>query len=198
VLLAAQPYADQQIANFNLIGLPKPAPGTTTTTTAPPLPNNAVTVNVLNASGGGELASQTASSLEQDGFIVNGVNDAQSVIPTGSPSQILYGPTGLPAAHTLGDALTGGVTYVADPTLSGNNLTLMVANDQLSVSTTTTTTTTAPGTTPTTIPSDVVTNTQSEPWNPVPCTLGAPTTTTTVATAKGVSANATPKVKAKP
>jgi LCP family protein required for cell wall assembly len=203
VLLAAQPYAAQQIATFNLIGLPKPPPGTTTTTTAPPLPNNAVTVNVLNASGGGQLASQTASSLEQDGFMVNGINNAQSVIPSGSPSQILYGPSGLPAAHTLGDALTGSVTYVADPTLSGNNLTLMVANDQLSVSTTTTTTTTAPGTTPTTIPSDVVTNTQPEPWNPVPCTLGAPptttTTTTTVATAKGAQkAKTTPKATSTP
>jgi LCP family protein required for cell wall assembly len=198
VLLAAQPYADQQIAAFNLIGLPKPPPGTTTTTTAPPLPASAVTVNVLNASGGGELASQTASSLEQDGFVVNGVNDAQSVIPTGSLSQILYGPAGLPAAHTLGDALTGGVTYVADPTLTGNNLTLMVANAGLTVSTTTTTTTTAPGSTPTTIPSDVVTNTQPEPWNPVPCTLGAPTTTTTVATAKGASAKKATTTTTKP
>jgi LCP family protein required for cell wall assembly len=200
VLLAAQPYASQQIANFNLIGLPKPAPGTTTTTTAPPLANTAVSVNVLNASGGGELAGQTASSLEQDGFVITGINDAQSVIPAGSPSEILYGPVGLPAAHTLADSLTGGVTYVADPTLSGNNLTLMVANAGLTVSTTTTTTTTTPGssTTPTTIPGDVVTNTQPEPWNPVPCTLGAPTTTTSVATAKGVSAKkAKPSPKAK-
>ena len=46
--------------------------------------------------------------------------------------------------------------------------------------TTTTTSSTVPGssTTPTTIPADVYTNTQSEPWNPVPCTLGAPATTT--------------------
>ena len=128
VLLAAQPYADQQIAAFNLIGLPKPAPSATTTTTAPPLANRAVSVNVLNASGGGQLASQTASGLEQDGFAVTGVNNAPSVIASGDPSEIFYGTSGLPAAHTLADSLTGGVTYVADPTLTGNNLTLLVAN----------------------------------------------------------------------
>ena len=181
VLLAAQPYADQQIAAFNLIGLPKPSPSATTTTTAPPLANSAVSVNVLNASGGGQLASQTASGLEQDGFAVTGVNNAPSVIASGDPSEIFYGPSGLPAAHTLADSLKGTVTYVGSPLLTGNNLMLWVANAGLTVDTTTTTTTTTPGssTTPTAIPGNVVTNTQPEPWNPVPCTLGAPATTTT-------------------
>ncbi len=57
VLLAAQPYADQMIAAFNQLGVPKPKPSTTTTTTAPPLANSAVSVDVLNASGAG-LAGQ--------------------------------------------------------------------------------------------------------------------------------------------
>jgi hypothetical protein len=58
------------------------------------------------------------------------------------------------------------------------------------VATTTTSTTANPfggptTTTTTTIPSDVYTNTQPEPWNPYPCTPGAttqavPSTTTTV------------------
>jgi LCP family protein required for cell wall assembly len=204
VLLAAQPYADQQIAAFNLVGLPKPSPSATTTTTAPPLANSAVSVDVLNASGGGQLASQTASGLEQDGFAVTGVNNAPSVIAGGDPSEIFYGPSGLPAAHTLADSLKGTVTYVGSPLLTGNNLMLWVANPGLTVDTTTTTTTTAPGssTTPTAVPGNVVTNTQPEPWNPVPCTLGAPATTTTVVTAKGSAtksaARPAPKPAAKP
>ena len=182
VLLAAQPYADQMINEFNQIGLPKPPPTTTTTT---PLAPSAVTVDVLNASGGGELASRTAAALGNNGFAVSGVDNAPSVIPAGSPSKIFYGPGDLPAAHTLGDSLHGAVTYVASPYLGDNNLILWVANPQLTVNTTTTTTTTTPGET-TTIPGDVVTNTQPEPWNPVPCTLGS--TTTSVAAAKKTTA----------
>jgi LCP family protein required for cell wall assembly len=202
VLLAAQPYAGLQIAAFNQIGLPKPAPSATTTTTAPPLANRAVSVDVLNASGGGELASQTASGLEQDGFVVTGVNNAPSVIASGDPSEIFYGTSGLSAAHTLADSLKGTVTYVGSPLLTGNTLILWVANAGLTVDTTTTTTTT-PGstTTPTAIPGNVVTNTQPEPWNPVPCTLGAPattTTSTTVVTAKGSATKSAARPAAKP
>jgi len=174
VLLAAQPYASQMIAAFNQLGEPAPNPATTTTTTAPPLANSAVSVNVLNASGGGLLATDTAQGLRQHGFVITGVNNAPSVLAAGDPSEIFYGPSGLPAAKTLAASLAGKVKYVPDPALTGNNLNLWVANATLTV--TTTTTTTQPGngsTTPTTIPGNVYTNTQPEPWNPVPCTLGA-------------------------
>jgi hypothetical protein len=67
VLLAAQPYADQMIAAFNQLGVPKPKPSTTTTTTAPPLANSAVSVDVLNASGAGLLATDTAAALKRTG-----------------------------------------------------------------------------------------------------------------------------------
>ena len=185
VLLAAQPYADQMISEFNQT---RTAQATADHDHDHPPGPRAVTVDVLNASGGGELAGQTAAGLTQNGFVVSGINNAPSVIASGAPSEIFYGSGGLPAAHTLGDALHGAVTYVTSPYLSGNNLTLWVANAQLTVPTTTTTTTTTPGsaTTPTTVPSDVVTNTQSEPWNPVPCTLGS--TTTSVAAAKKTTA----------
>jgi LCP family protein required for cell wall assembly len=197
VLLAAQPYASQMIAAFNQLGQPTPNPATTTTTTAPPLANKAVSVNVLNASGGGLLATDTADALRQDGFVISGVNNAPSVIAAGDPSEIFYGPSGLPAAKTLAASLQGKVNYVPAPTLTGNNLNLWVANATLTVTTTTTTTTTtASGTTPgsgtgsgtttTTIPGNVYTNMQSEPWNPVPCTLGASATnasTTSTSTA---------------
>ncbi len=191
VLLAAQPYADQMIAAFNQLGVPKPKPSTTTTTTAPPLANSAVSVDVLNASGAGLLATDTAAGLRKNGFVITGINNAPSVIPAGQPSEIYYGPSGLPAAHTLADSLKGKVTYVPDSSLAGNNVTLWVANAALTVTTTTTTTTTVPGspTTTTTIPGDVYTNTQPEAWNPVPCTLGAPATTTTT-TAKAAKTKA--------
>jgi LCP family protein required for cell wall assembly len=210
VLLAAQPYASQMISTFNLLGEPTPNPATTTTTTAPPLANSAVSVNVLNASGGGLLATDTADNLRKDGFAITGVNDAPSVIAAGNPSEIFYGPSGLPAAKTLAASLQGDkVTYVPAPTLSGNSVTLWVANAKLTVTTTTTTTSTTataptvPGspTTTTTIPGDVYTNTQSEPWNPVPCTLGAPATTTTTAakntppTKQAATASRTSKAK---
>jgi LCP family protein required for cell wall assembly len=198
VLLEAQPYANQMIAAFNQLGVTTPKPSsktttTTTTTTTPPLANSAVSVDVLNASGAGLLATDTAAGLRKNGFVITGINNAPSVIPAGEPSEIYYGPSGLPAAHTLADALKGKVTYVPDSSLSGNDLSLWVASAALTVTTpttsttTTTTPTTIPGspTTTTTIPGDVYTNTQPEPWNPVPCTLGAPaSTTTTTAKAK--------------
>jgi LCP family protein required for cell wall assembly len=186
VLLEAQPYADQMIQAFNGIGVPKTTPpATTTTTAAPPLQNGAVSVDVLNASGAGLLATDTARALEQNGFGITGINNAPRLIAAGDPSEIFYGPSGLPAARTLADSLNGSVTYVPEPGLSGNDLTLWVANAQLTVipSTTSTTTTTTSVATP---PSEVYFNTQQEPWNPVPCTLGSPTATTTT-TARALS-----------
>jgi hypothetical protein len=179
------------VAAFNQLGAPKPSPTSTTTTTAPPLHNSAVAVNVLNASGAGLLATDTAKGLRGDGFEISGINNAPSVIPAGDPSQIYYGPTGLPAAHTLADALKGKVSYVPDASLTGNNVTLWVANASLTVIPTSSTTTTT--TVPPTPLGEVYTNTQQEPWNPVPCTLGGTTTTTTTA----VKTKATKATKAK-
>jgi hypothetical protein len=172
------------IAAFNQLGAPTPPPTTTTTTTsttAPPLANSAVSVDVLNASGAGLLATHTADALRQHGFAIAGINNAPSVLPAGDPSEIFYGPAGLPAAHTLAASLKGKVTYVPQASLIGNRVTLWVASADLTVTPTPTTPTTTTGTTGTTgaIPADVYTNKQPEPWNPVPCTLGGPTTTTT-------------------
>jgi LCP family protein required for cell wall assembly len=199
VLLEAQPYANQMIAAFNQLGVSAPTTpaksSPTTTTTAPPLANRAVSVDVLNASGAGLLATDTAEGLRKNGFVITGIDNAPSLIPAGEPSEIYYGPSGLPAAHTLADSLKGKVSYVPDSSLTGNDVTLWVASAALTVTTpttaptTTTTTATNPGspTTTTTIPGNVYTNTQQEPWNPVPCTLGAPTTTTST-TAKAAKA----------
>jgi hypothetical protein len=122
----------------------------TTTTTAPPtLPpaNSAVMVNVQNASQSNGLAALTAAALTQDGFTVSAVGTAPNQIASGDPSQILYGPTGLSAAHVLGNSLSGPVSYVASPDLTGSNVTLLIASSQLTVVSGTTTTTGANTTT---------------------------------------------------
>jgi hypothetical protein len=110
---------------------------TTTSTTAPLPATSSVVVDVLNASGATGLAAQTAAGLRLDGFGVSGIGNASSNIAPGGPSQIYYGPDGLPAAHTLAASLNGPVTYIANSMLGGNNLILWVANAQLTVTATT-------------------------------------------------------------
>jgi LCP family protein required for cell wall assembly len=183
VLLEAQPYATNIINSFLAIGepaKPKTVPSTTTTTT-PAVPHADVSVEVFNASTVNGLAHSVAAGLQGLGFTIAEIGDAPSPITGGKPSEIWYGPSGSAAAHALGAELSGAFTYVADPNLTGNTVALLLSGSEVTVKTTTTTTTTTsttvPGssTTPTTIPSDVYTNTQPEPWNPTPCTLGAPT-----------------------
>jgi LCP family protein required for cell wall assembly len=207
VLQEAQPYADNMIAAFNKIGVtPSTTKPATTTTTVPPVAPSLVQVQVLNASGVNGIAHTTATNLSAAGYDVTEIGNATSTITSGSPSEIEYGPTGLPAAHALGDALSGGVTYVSDPDLTGNTVTLLIAGSNLTVkgattttTSTSTTTTTYPGetTTTSTIPGDVYTNTQLEPWNPYPCTLGAPTTTSTTSTSSTTASAAKAAKKSK-
>ena len=134
-----------------------------------------VDVNVLNASAVNGIAHATAAALRAQGFEVTAVGNVSSPLAPGAASEILYGPTGHEAAITLSSVLSGPVTEVADPSLSGQTVSLLIAGSQLSVTASspraaTTTTTT------TTIPADVDANTQPEPWNPFPCTLGQTTT----------------------
>ena len=211
VLKEAQPYAQNVINAFNAIGVAPPATavanaksgrgtGATTTTTTT-IPHSQVHVDVLNASTASGVAHLVAASLATQGFIINEIGDASTPL-SGTSSEILYGPSGAAAAQTLAAELRGPVTMVADSSLSGETVQLLVAGTSLMVATGssnsgstgagTTTTTTTPATstgptttTTTTIPSDVYTNTQPEPWNPSPCTLGgttqaAPKTPTTL------------------
>jgi LCP family protein required for cell wall assembly len=200
-LKVAQPYAQNVINAFNAIGTAAatptttPTPGhggkatTTTTTTIPTEAHKLVGVNVLNASTVTGIAHTTALALTSQGFDVNEIGDAATQLSQGGSSEILYGPSGLEAAHTLASVLRGPVTLVPDASLSGQTVSLLIAGSQLTVSGTsasgggasTTTTTTIPTgpTTTTTIPGNVYANLQPEPWNPSPCTLGQPTTTTT-------------------
>jgi len=196
VLKAAEPYAQNMIDAFNAIGAAPPATpvvhstksgkgGATTTTTT--LPHAQVGVDVFNASSdsASSLAGLVSSALRLDHFTIDEVANASSPL-SGTSSEILYGPAGLQSALTLNAELRGPVTMVADPSLSGSTVQLLVAGTSLIVSTpsnpgpagnsgTATTTTTVPTgpTTTTTIPPDVYANTQPEPWNPFPCTLSA-------------------------
>jgi LCP family protein required for cell wall assembly len=197
-LKEAQPYAQNVISQFNAIGstpttTTTPAKGkgtTTTTTTAPREPASQVDVDVLNASSASGIAHTTAAALTAQGFQVNEVADASTQLSSGSPPQILYGPSGTEAANTLASAIDGPVTLVPDASLTGSTIELLLAGTAPTVGapgsssngTTATTTTTVPSAaTTTTIPSDVYTNVQPEPWNPSPCILGQPATTTTTA-----------------
>jgi LCP family protein required for cell wall assembly len=191
VLQEAQPYADNMINAFKQLGTPQPKPSptsTTTTTTTPAVPRSQINVQVLNASTSNGLAHATASALALQGFTIAEIGDASSPLQS-STSVIQYGPDGLDAAHTLGAALNGPITYTEVQGLSAQTVTLLVAGPQLTVtssapqSATTAnptpsgagSTTSGSSTTTTTIPADVVTNTQPEPWNPYPCTLGPAT-----------------------
>ena len=136
------------------------------------------------------IAHTTALALTALGFHVDDIGNASTPLGAGSASEILYGPSGAEAAHTLASVLDGPVTLVPDPSLTGETVSLLIAGSQLTVTGSaaggTTTTTAPPGpttTTTTTIPGDVYTNTQSEPWNPSPCTLGQPTQATPTTTA---------------
>jgi hypothetical protein len=208
VLQEAQPYAQNMINAFNAIGTAPPATpvakssSSTTTTTSTTLPHGKVGVDVLNASSVNGLARFVAGALAADGFTIDQVGNATTAL-SGTDSEILYGPDGLRAAQTLDASLHGPVTMVATPGLTGSAVQLLVAGTTLTVAspsanrgsngtgtgsatnTSTTTSTSASTTTTTTIPGDVYTNTQSEPWNPYPCTSGAttqaaPKTTTTM------------------
>ena len=195
VLQEAQPYAQNMINAFNAIGTTPPPTttttvakgkgGKTTTTTIPTEAHNLVGVNVLNASTLNGIAHTTALGLTTQGFHIDEIGNAPTPLSIGAASEILYGPSGAEAAHTLATALSGPVTLVPDPTLTGQTVSLLIAGSQLTVGGSpagaSTTTTTAPTTT--TVPGDVYTNTQVEPWNPSPCTLGQPAQATPTTTA---------------
>jgi LCP family protein required for cell wall assembly len=185
VLKEAQPYGQNLIDAFNQIRT-APAKGSTTTSTTTTVPTEAhsrVGVDVLNASTENGIAHATALALTTQGFHVDEISDASTRLTAGGPSEILYGPSGSEAAHTLASVLSGPVTLVPDPSLSGQTVSLWLSGSPLAVTGSTTTTTTSVPTGPTTsttttIPSDVYTNQQLEPWNPSPCTLGQPTQAT--------------------
>jgi LCP family protein required for cell wall assembly len=172
VLGEAQPYARQMIDQFNLLGLaatPVSRPGPSTTTT--PLATSLVHVQVLNGSGAPGIATSTGAALRRLGYVVISAGDASSFGYT--MTQVIYGIGGETAANSVAAHLSGATILVPDSKLVGNNVTVILGSafsgltGEAAPTTSTTTTTTAP----TTPGADIYTNTQTEPWNPVPCHL---------------------------
>ena len=104
VLQEAQPYAQNMINAFNAIGSTPPTTPTTvakgkggkatTTTTAPTEAHGLVGVDVLNASTVNGIAHTTAYALTTQGFHVDEIGNASTLLGAGSASEILYGPSG--------------------------------------------------------------------------------------------------------
>ena len=194
---ALRPERDQR--QFNAIGstpttttttTPKGNKATTTTTTtAPREPAGQVSVDVLNASSVNGIAHTAAAALTAQGFQVNEIGDA-STHSAGRPARNplravghrsrqhagFRSRAGQPGAGRQPDGLDGRVVagrHGADggaPGSSSNGTAATTTRPRAPTSSTTTT-----------IPSDVYTNLQPEPWNPSPCTIGQPATTTTTA-----------------
>ncbi len=180
VLGEAEPYAAQTVYAFNLQGTPKPKPSATpTTTTVPTEAPGSVQVQVLNGYGGVNAAGDAASQLEAAGFVVSSVGDASTY--TYTTTTIESGPGGQTAADTVAASVGGATTMTSDPSLGNDQVTLIVgstftgAHAPGAAPSTTSPPSTAPATpgstTTTTIPSNVYTNDQLEPWNPVPCQM---------------------------
>jgi hypothetical protein len=136
VLAAVALYPDRQSApppkaHGATSSITSSTTATTTTVPLPPIPS--VTVRVLNAYGSGQLATPAATRLKALGFGVSGIGSAPSLIAGGQPSELFYGPSGLPAAKTLTAWLNGIFTYVPRPSLTGNNLELWIANPLFTV-----------------------------------------------------------------
>ena len=118
----------------------------TTSTTVGNVADDKVLVNVLNVSTVNGIAHSTAVALGVQGFFINDIGDASTQLSPRGSSEILYGPLGYGAALTLGSTLSGPVSYVSDPDLSGQTVSLLIAGSSLTVKNapTTTTTTAAP------------------------------------------------------
>ena len=158
------------------------------------MPHDQVTVNVLNDSTVNDIAHYTAVALSVQGFYIGDIGDASTPLPADGSSEDPLRAGRLRRRAGGRRALNGPVTYMADPNLSGQTVSLLIAGSALTVkSSSSTPTTTLPAsgpttTTTTTIPSDVYANTQPEPWNPYPCTMSAPATTTTANAGKTAAA----------
>ncbi len=131
VLGEAVPGAAQAIAAFDHLGetattpTTARAPGTTTSTTAPPLTPAQVPVQVLNGVDfTAPVASETAASLEQQGFPVTLVANAPS--EGVATTEIQYADGHEAAGQAVATHLSGATTLVADPQLSGDHVVLTV------------------------------------------------------------------------
>ncbi len=149
-LLPDQPAADAVVARLNQIGASSATPQ------APAPKPTQVRVRVLNGSGTSGLAVATLGALRRQFGFVAGETGNWSV-PLGK-TQVRYGSSGLAAAKLVQAKLGGQGTLVADSTISGTDVTVVLGSDFAADGVTPTTSTTAAKraakTTTTTAPTD--------------------------------------------
>jgi LCP family protein required for cell wall assembly len=170
VLQAAQPYASTMIKAFNSFGSNSSgskSSKSSTTTTASTIPDSSIGVNVENGDGTAGLAGTVSTALHSAGFTITATGNGPSFSYT--TSEIEYAPGSEAAAKQLASAISGQTQLVSDPSLSGNNLTFIVGSTFVSVNSTTSSSGSGSSSTASTPPPNVVTNTQTEPWNPTVC-----------------------------
>lgn len=124
VLLVKQPDADAVFARLRGEAVAAPAPSTTTTITAGSvLHPGDVRVRVLNASGVDGAAGKADQDLENRGFVSGGV--ANYTGPSVTRSQIRYRPADVAKARLLAGYATDA-ELVADTTLVGGEVVLVL------------------------------------------------------------------------
>jgi hypothetical protein len=107
-----------------------------------------------------------SNDLKNAGYTITGTGNAGSFSYT--TSQIQYAPGHENVASQFAASISGGVQLESDSALSGDGIIFTVGSTFSAVhssgsGTGSTTATSAP-------PPNVVTNTQTEPWNPTVCT----------------------------
>ncbi len=166
VLLPAQPYDQQMIAKFLAFGT-KPATSSSTTTTVPAIPPSQISVQVLNGNGLSGAAGTAATALQGAGFKIAGTGDAASF--TYSANEIEYPSSERAEAQVLAAHLVGGAHLVADASLQGKTIDLIVGSTYNGV---TGPSQSQPATTTTSPSGNVVFDTPQtlpEPWDPTTC-----------------------------
>jgi LCP family protein required for cell wall assembly len=171
VLQVAQPYAATMIKTFNSFGSKSGTKSSksSTTTTAATIPDSSIGVDVENGDGTSGLAGTVSTALHSAGFTVTGTGNGPSFSYT--TSEIEYAPGSEAAAKQLASAISGQTQLVSDPSLSGNKLIFIVGSTFQSVNSGGTGSAGTAGASggSATPPPNVVTNTQTEPWNPTVC-----------------------------
>jgi LCP family protein required for cell wall assembly len=180
VLQAAQPYAATMIKQFNAFGATSSGStssgSSSSATTTSTIPDSSIGVDVENGDGTAGLAGTVSTALHSAGFTVTDTGNGPSFSYT--TSEIEYAPGSEPAAKQLASAISGATQLVSDPSLSGDNLIFIVGSTFVSVNSggtagsggaTGSTGSTGASGGSSTPPPNVVTNTQTEPWNPTVC-----------------------------
>ena len=169
VLQIAQPYAGSMIQQLKSFGLSSAShTSTSTSNAASTIAPSLIDVRVLNGDGTSGLAGTVSTDLKNAGYTVSGTGNAGSFSYT--TSQIQYAPGHENVATQFESSISGATQLVSDSSLSGNEIVFTVGSTFSSIKSSTSTATTGSTTATSSPPPNVVTNTQTEPWNPTVCT----------------------------